>query len=1676
MWLPATVNTCRYPFRHFLSILILLPLLTGFTAEAIAQTLPTVTITEHIGSEASPESNDDRIFTVTADSAVTADLVISYTVAGTATVNSGVFGNLSDHTLQASETITIVNGRSSESQLFDVHEDDIDEPDETIIITLTGGTGYNVGSPSSVTINIEDNDPTVVALTRTGGSGAVTEGTAIEFTVALGRALVAGEIIDVPLSIGGTGVTTADWSLAPKAGANLNTGVTLSGQTTATPQVSFAGVGAQVATLQLTPTADSVTEASGETFTIALGADGSGTNGFDRASLATNVGGGANPHASAASNTFNVMVNDPVVGVPSVTIARAQTGSLITNQFHVLGEGDDASAEFRVTASKAFTAATTVQVRIGGDPYTPTEHATVRNVPFAIGETIRTVSTTVNNDSIDRIDGEITATVVAGSGYTLGSSSTTSYTIVDNDPTVVTLSVTDSMADEDDATDTAKIQLSLNRGLVSGESLGIPLTFGGGALSDDFTLARMGNPAGVSLSGSTVTFTGPSTGTTATSTTLIVTAAQDTDTEDETVTVSIPAKAAYDPKNPYLIATGFHCRTTDCQATGTGSGTITLDDNDVAVSPTATFHIASQIYTEKGGTASARTHNARVNFSPALPANITLNYAVDGNATSGTDYTALSGTILVSAGANQVNIPIIVTDDSADEFIETVTLTLNNGSGYTVGSTRTYRLTLIDNDPTSVTLSTPDATATEGNATETAEITLTLGRALSVDLVSESLAIPLTFTGGTLNTDFSLALSGTPTGVSLSGSTVTFAHGNTDSATSATLILTALADANTNHETVTVNLGTLTPTALNGGASGSRSGNGQITLTDTGTQTLPVITIARGTSPVTEGTAATFTVTATPPPAAALSVNLTVTDAPNADFVSASNQQGTKTVTIPTGGSATYSVPTIADTTDEPNGPVTVTIAADTNNPAQYAIGNASSAQVTVNDDDAPQNPGTVNPPPTNPTPTQPVDPPPTNPVTPTTPGQPTDPQQPQEPEPEPVIPLLSIQASSDAVTEGAVATFTVTAEPAPAQPMTVPLIIAASGDFTAPQSIGAMTLTIDRETTALMIPTLQDFIDEADGRLTVTLQAANGYRLVSHPSATVAIHDDDTAGIQLSTQGLRIPEIGQHAQYTIQLTSQPAAPVTVTLIPPESARVTVSPSSVTFTPDHWNIPQTFTLTAHTEGSVTLVHAITSTDPNYSALTPARGRLAVRVGEDWSAVAASWQSRFMRTSTGHLLDGIAARIQATPTTGLQGQLAGYRMDATPKDLQSRWIQTPRSEPRSRAVTRSELLSASSLSWSATAPHGAIASLWAQGAWSEFDGQSGETTLDGEVLTTLIGVDQTQSTGQRGLVLSHSQGEGNYQSRDSGAIESEQTLLAPWWSQDLNDRMTLWGALGYGSGDLTLIRSGRPDLTTDTDTAFVALGSDSVLQEEAHRSLSVVSDALWLRTRADEAGEGMDLGAASAHLSRMRLGIKGHGRLTAIPGLPRFAPGQALTMKLESALRHDGGDAESGFGIEVGGGVQWIDSKRGLNLQIQGRSLITHHDSDIKDRGLSVSMGFEPSPIHRGLELTLKQDWGTVASGMERLLDADTIVENASSASQRLSAEAGYRFTIGDGRYTARPWLGVGLHSEDRETRLGWRLQSTIGRSERTLGLKLTRQETTGQPSEHHIQVEAGMRW
>ncbi|MYI31115.1 MAG: hypothetical protein F4119_07160 [Acidimicrobiia bacterium] len=158
-------------------------------------------------------------------------------------------------------------------------------------------SAYDEVAVGSVKVTVTDDDVTAVTLS---GGGTVSEAdttVSAEITVQLDRVLVAGETVQIPLNISGDSVVADDFRLALKTGVGINSGVTLSEQTTLTPSVTLAGVDAQTATLILTAVDDDVVE-SAETVTITLGD-------LTDTSLVTNLSGGVTASDDEDSDTVD---------------------------------------------------------------------------------------------------------------------------------------------------------------------------------------------------------------------------------------------------------------------------------------------------------------------------------------------------------------------------------------------------------------------------------------------------------------------------------------------------------------------------------------------------------------------------------------------------------------------------------------------------------------------------------------------------------------------------------------------------------------------------------------------------------------------------------------------------------------------------------------------------------------------------------------------------------------------------------------------------------------------------------------------------------------------------------------------------------------------------------------------------------------------------------------------------------------------------------------------------------------------------------------------------------------------------------------------------------------------------------------------------------------------------
>ena len=117
--------------------------------------------------------------------------------------------------------------------------------------------------------------------------------------------------------------------------------------------------------------------------------------------------------------------------------------------------------------------------------------------------------------------------------------------------------------------------------------------------------------------------------------------------------------------------------------------------------------------------------------------------------------------------------------------------------------------------------------------------------------------------------------------------------------------------------------------------------------------------------------------------------------------------------------------------------------------------------------------------------------------------------------------------------------------------------------------------------------------------------------------TSTITITDDDVAGVNISPATLTIVE-GKTGTYTVTLATEPVGDVTVAIAGTTNTDLSVNNTSLTFTSDNWDTPQTITVTAQEdddtadEAAVTITNTASSDDDDtYDSV--AAGSLEVTV-------------------------------------------------------------------------------------------------------------------------------------------------------------------------------------------------------------------------------------------------------------------------------------------------------------------------------------------------------------------------------------------------------------------------------------------------------------------------------
>ena len=897
----------------------------------------------------------------------------------------------------------------------------------------------------------------------------------------------------------------------------------------------------------------------------------------------------------------------------------------------------------------------------------------------------------------------------------------------------------------------------------------------------------------------------------------------------------------------------------------------------------------------------------------------------------------------------------------------------------------------------------------------------------------------------------------------------------------------------------------------------------------------PRVSIAAGTSPVTEGTAASFTLSRTGDTAGALTVGLGVSE----DGAVLSGTAPTEAVFAAGAATVSLTVATEDDEVVEDASVVTVTLASGTG----YALdASASEATVTVEDDDA-----------------------------------------------APALPVVSIAAGTSPVTEGTAASFSLSRTGDTASALTVSVSVTEAGSVLSGTPPATVTFAAGSAAATLAAATDDDGADEADGRVTATVSAGSGYEVSADAaSAGIDVYDDDeaasTAVETLWTSTLTVQDVSgvllghvygnnlspdnwsengtqygvnslhyfaQYRELTFTLSAGLSDPEQLTL---HLDDLEVQLSGVSgerffhWTVDHpgWQAGQTVAVkltredpdaavdagpgisvadaeVQEAEGAV-LSFPVTLAEAQSSAVSvrystsdgtahagadyeAVSGALRFEAGETAKTVSVpvlndtldegsetltltlsapfgatlsddtatgtivntgpmpkAWITRFGRTVALQAVAAISERLgDSGDGAGAQLVVGGIEVagaggfSGVLRDEEARRPLGLESADWSfrgdeRGMAGRELLLGSSFRLGAGDEYGnASWTAWGRFATGGFDGAEDRLALSGDVTTGFLGADVSRERWLAGLAVGVSEGGGSFDDGTGagGTVESTLTSVFPYARAALGERVDLWGLVGAGSGDLELA-VGEEVTETDLSMRMGALGVQAVLVPAAEADdvgLAFKSDALWVRTESDAArsSTGGNLEAASGDVRRVRLALEGSRAFSA-------GPGATLTPALELGLRHDEGDAETGTGVEAGFAVRYAYPARGLTVEGRMRGLLVHSDSAYRDWGASGSIRLDPGVSGRGVSLSIAPVLGNASGGVEQLWSRSAATGLAPgdtfAAEAGLDAELGYGLLPPTRRGVLTPYVGCSIAGDGarRTCRIGarWNVRPAFG--------------------------------
>ncbi|MDE2755627.1 MAG: IPT/TIG domain-containing protein, partial [Acidobacteriota bacterium] len=174
----------------------------------------------------------------------------------------------------------------------------------------------------------------------------------------------------------------------------------------------------------------------------------------------------------------------------------------------------------------------------------------------------------------------------------------------------------------------------------------------------------------------------------------------------------------------------------------------------------------------------------------------------------------------------------------------------------------------------------------------------------------------------------------------------------------------------------------------------------------------------------------------------------------------------------------------------------------------------------------------------------------------------------------------------------------------APGSDATVTLsrVSASSTASTSDYTVEALKIKKNKTSGSATLSVTDDKIDEGTSESLTLRASASDY---GPDTCTITLNDDDTRGVTVDPTSLAVDE-GGTATYSVELKTQPEGGSVTVSHSESSTKISVSPSSLTFTSGNWSTSQSFTVSGeedsgHANESATITHSATGGD--YGSVT-----------------------------------------------------------------------------------------------------------------------------------------------------------------------------------------------------------------------------------------------------------------------------------------------------------------------------------------------------------------------------------------------------------------------------------------------------------------------------------------